>query len=129
MLTGPNVLLALKVAVVAVTVLLAASLVAVLRGEFRLHGRINLAFFALTATALVAFEVVIRLLDPAIFDYFDEGQRQRLRVHLCFAVPSALLLPVMLYTGLRRRRRAHLTLAAVFGVLWVGTFISGVFYL
>ena len=45
------------------------------------------------------------------------------------SLPAAALLPVMLYTGLGRRPAVHLTLAAVFGVLWVGTFVTGVFYL
>ena len=44
-------------------------------------------------------------------------------------MPSALLMPVMLYTGLTHRRRAHLALAVVFGVLWSGTFVTGVFFL
>jgi hypothetical protein len=35
----------------------------------------------------------------------------------------------MLFTGWRHKRKAHLTLAAVFAVLWTGTFITGVFFL
>lgn len=131
MLTGPVVILALKVAVAAVTVLLLASLVAVARGQYRLHGRINVVFFTLTLAALLAFELVIRVIDPAVFDYISasEDLRQALNVHLCFAVPSALLMPAMLYTGLRRHRRVHLVLAALFGLLWIGTFVTGVFFL
>ncbi len=131
MLTGPNVILALKVAVSAVTVLLAASLLALLRGNYRLHGRINIAFFILTVTALVAFEGIIRVIQPETFDYIAQRPeiRQALEVHLYFAVPSALLMIPMLVTGLTHRRRLHLTLAAIFGVLWVGTFITGVFFL
>lgn len=131
MLTGPHVLLALKVAVGAVSVLLVASLVALARGKVRLHGRINIAFFALTMTALVAFEAVLRITHPGILDDFlaDEGWFARLRVHLCFAVPSAVLMPAMLFTGLTRRRRLHIALGIVFGVLWTLTFITGVFFL
>ena len=55
--------------------------------------------------------------------------RRSLNIHLCFAVPSALLMPVMLYTGLTRKRTAHILLAYVFGVLWTGTFLTGVFFL
>jgi len=129
--TGPDVILALKVAVATVSVLLLASLVALWRGDVRLHGRINLAFFALTVAALVAFEVVIRVVDPRLFAYIygDPALLATLRLHLCFAVPSALLMPVMLYTGLTRRRRLHLILAAVFGILWTATFITGIFFL
>ena len=130
-LSGPNVILGLKVAVGAVTLLLLASLIALALGKVRLHGRINLAFFVLTVTALIVFEVVIRLLNPDAFGYVNRypGLRYALNVHLCFAVPSALLMPAMLYTGLSHRRTAHLVLAFVFGVLWTGTFITGVFFL
>jgi len=130
-LSGPHVILGLKVAVIAVTGLLLAALVALAFGKIRLHGRINLVFFILTVTALLAFEVVIRLLNPTAFAYIDAepGLRRALNIHLCFSVPSALLMPLMLYTGLTRRRTLHLALAIVFGVLWVGTFVTGVFFL
>jgi hypothetical protein len=128
-LTGWNVILALKVAVVAVTVLLSLSLVALLRGQYRLHGRINMVFFALTLSALVGLELLLRVVDPQLFDYFDEDTRRALTVHLSFSVPSALLLPAMLFTGLTHRRTVHLRLAVLFAVLWVGTFVTGVFFL
>jgi uncharacterized membrane protein YozB (DUF420 family) len=132
MLTGPNVILALRVAVAAVTCLLLAALVAVARGNYRLHGRINTAFFALTLTALLSLELVVRVLAPHVFDeYFETypARRLALDVHLCFAVPAAVLLPFMLLTGRGHRRSWHLRLAAVFGVLWLGTFITGIFFL
>jgi uncharacterized membrane protein YozB (DUF420 family) len=132
MLTGPNVILALRVAVAAVTVLLAAALVAVARGRVRLHGRINLAFFVLTLTALLGLEVVVRFVSPGVFDeYFAAypARKLALSVHLCFAVPAAVVLPFMLYTGLSHRRTWHLTLAVVFGFLWLGTFLTGTFFL
>jgi uncharacterized membrane protein YozB (DUF420 family) len=130
-LTGPNVILGLKIAVGAVTVLLLASLTAVAFGKVRLHGRINIVFFALTVTALLAFEIIIRVLNPRAFDYInaDAPLRFALNVHLCFSIPSALLMPAMLYTGLTHRRTLHLTLAGVFGAFWAGTFITGVFFL
>jgi uncharacterized membrane protein YozB (DUF420 family) len=132
-LTGPNVIVALQVAVAAVTVLLMASLVALVRGRYRLHGRINLTFFVLTFTALVLFEGVIRLVKPDVFAYLDkpenEGLRRALNVHLCFSVPAALLMPVMLFTGMSRRGRVHVTLSVLFVVLWSGTFVTGVFFL
>jgi hypothetical protein len=126
-LTGPNIILTLKIAVAAVTVLLAASLVAVARGQYRLHGRINLAFFILTLAAVLGLEVIIRFVDPSTFDYLRN--KPELTIHLCFAVPSALLMPAMLYTGLTRRRKIHLTLACLFGACWAGTFITGIFFL
>jgi uncharacterized membrane protein YozB (DUF420 family) len=130
--SGPNVILALRVAVAAVTVLFAVSLVAVARGRIRLHGRINLAFFILTLTALLGLELVARVLSPGIFaEYFAAypERRQALNVHLGFALPAAVLLPFMLVTGLRRRRTWHLTIAVLFGMLWLGTFITGTFFL
>jgi uncharacterized membrane protein YozB (DUF420 family) len=128
---GQIVILSLKIAVAAVSVLLAASLVALLRGNQRLHGRINIVFFALTTTALIVFEGLIRLYDQAMFDTdnFGDDFKQALSVHLCFSIPSALLMPVMLFTGLRHYRAIHLVLAFVFGVLWVGTFVTGIFFL
>jgi len=130
-LTGPLVILGLKIAVGAVTVLLLASLVALSFGNYRLHGRINLAFFVLTVAALVGFEVIIRFLNPSIFDYIDTNPelRNALSIHLWFSVPSALLMPVMLYTGLKGHRTIHLGLAFVFAILWAGTFITGIFFL
>jgi hypothetical protein len=38
-------------------------------------------------------------------------------------------MPVMLFTGLTHRRRWHLTLAAIFAILWIGTVVTGVFFL
>jgi uncharacterized membrane protein YozB (DUF420 family) len=130
-LTGPNVILALKVAVVVVTLLLVASLVALSRGQVRLHGRINLAFFALTMVALLVFEVLIRFVDRRLFDYIYSNPEllRTLRTHLCFAIPSAILMPIMLFTGLTRRRTLHLIFAVIFGLLWTATFITGVFFL
>src|SRR5262249_5807026 len=120
-----------KIAVAAVTILLLASLVALARGNYRLHGRINLAFFTLTLVALLGFELIIRVIEPRIFDYINvhEQLREALNIHLCFAIPSALLMPAMLYTGLSHRRGPHLVLACVFGILWVGTFVTGIFFL
>jgi uncharacterized membrane protein YozB (DUF420 family) len=130
-LTGPNVILALKVAVAAVTVLLLASLVALSRGQYRLHGRINLAFFTLTLAAVLGLELVVRVISPNVFEYIgkDPELYRALNIHLCFSVPSALLMPAMLYTGLTHRRTIHLRLAFVFGILWAGTFVTGIFFL
>jgi uncharacterized membrane protein YozB (DUF420 family) len=130
-LTGPNIILALKIAVGLVTVILLAALLALRRGDYRLHGRLNLAFFILTLAAVLGFELVIRVLRPEVFDYikYNEDLNQALRVHLCFSVPALLLMPAMLYTGLTHHRKAHLTLAALFAVAWSGTFITGIFFL
>lgn len=132
MLTGPNVILALRLAVAAVTVLFVASLLALARGNTRLHGRINTAFFVLTLVALLGLEVITRVLSPTLFqDYFREFPERRLalRVHLCFSLPAAVLLPFMLATGRSHRRRRHIALAVVFSALWLGTFVTGIFFL
>jgi uncharacterized membrane protein YozB (DUF420 family) len=125
------VILILKVAVITVTVLLAASLVAVWRGNYRLHGQINLVFFVLTMMALIGLEVGARILNPEMFaDYFERKNAQgELRIHLSFSLPAACLLPLMLYTGWRRQRRLHLILGWIFLGFWIGTFITGIFFL
>jgi hypothetical protein len=38
-------------------------------------------------------------------------------------------MPVMLFTGPRHYRVPHLVLAVVIGLLWIGTFVTGVFFL
>jgi hypothetical protein len=129
MLTGPNVILALKIAVGAVTVLLLASLVALALGRPQLHGRINTVFLILTLTALVGLEVIVRVVKPDIFDYFTDEMRMSLWIHLGFSIPAALLLPIMLWTGRSYRTTLHFYLGLVFLVLWSGTFITGIFFL
>jgi hypothetical protein len=130
-LSGHHVVLVLKGAVLAVTVLFLLSLVALARGQYRLHGRINRVFFVLTAAALLGLEIVARLVNPNVFDYFenDPGLKRALSVHLCFSLPATLLMPLMLFTGSTHRRNLHLTLAAVFAVLWTGTLVTGIFFL
>jgi hypothetical protein len=125
------IILILKIAVATVTVLLLGSLVALARGRYRLHGRINTAFFVLTLTALIGLEFIARLISPELFrEYLEQHDAQdALRVHLCFSVPAALLLTVMLFTGTRHLRNLHIGLGVVFLILWTGTFITGLFYL
>jgi len=131
MLSAGTTILALKIAVIGVTALLLGSLWALARGNYRLHGNINKVFFLLTLSALLGLEVVARILSPDMFnDYFTRtGAWNALAVHLGFAIPAAVLLPLMLYTGMRHKRQAHVALAMVFVVLWTGTFITGVFFL
>lgn len=126
-MTGPTVILTLKVLVSTVTVLLLASLAALAAGRPRLHGRINIVFFTLTMTTVLSFEVVLSFLQPELRDYFN--RLPYMRIHLFFSISTTVLMPVMLFTGLTRRRRVHLTLGIVFGLLWLGTFITGVFFL
>jgi hypothetical protein len=127
--TGGQVILALKVAVSAVTILLAASAIALVRGNIRLHGRINIVFFALTMIAVVSLEVIVRVINPDIFSYLDESAKRGLMIHLCFSIPSAIVLPVMLFTGLSHRRWLHIALGTLFAILWTGTVITGLFFL
>ena len=131
MLTPWNIILTLKIAVVAVTVLLLSSLVALAAGRQKMHGRINIAFFMLTLITLIGLEGVTRLIDPERFSRYlqQTDSASALSVHLTFSIPAALVLPFMLYTGLTHKRRIHLTLAVIFSILWIGTFITGVFFL
>jgi hypothetical protein len=124
---GSDIILTLKVLVTAVTVLLIASVVALVLRRPRLHGRINTVFFVLTLATVLGFELLLQFVD--VKSTFDDATRESLRVHLRFAIPSALLLPAMLFTGRTRRKNLHLVLAALFTACWIGTFITGVFFL
>lgn len=128
MINGPAVILVLKVAVTAVTVLLGASLVALRLKKIRLHGVINTVAFGLTYGALMGLELLTRLIQPDVFAFIQENpdSMTRLRWHLGFAIPAALLMPVMMLTGYRGIRRVHMGLACVFGILWIGTWLTGV---
>jgi len=130
-LTAENVLLGLKIAVATVTVLLLCSMTALALGRYRLHGRINLVFFILVLVALLGFEVTAHVLKPGMLQDFLSKQDalDSLYIHLGFSVPSALVLPVMLYTGLKRHRKLHISLGILFLVLWSGTFVTGIFFL
>ncbi len=135
MLFGSYVILTLKVAVAVVSVLFVSSLVALLMGRYRLHGRINLVFAALTLIAVLGLEVVSRVVypwvsgsDQDLFSYFDAPTRTALRIHLAFSVPAALVLLVMLTTGLLHRRRLHVVAGVLFTLLWAGTFVTGIFF-
>src|SRR5262249_40276676 len=94
-LNGPNVILILKIAVLGVTCLFLSSLIALSRRNYRLHGRINMCFFVLTSCALLGLEVVARLIDPTLFDYFEHDPQLKriLTIHLCFSLPSAAMMP------------------------------------
>lgn len=128
-MTPGTAILTLKILVAAVTVVLAASLVALALGRPRWHGRINVVFFILTVTTLLGFEVLIRMINPELTAGFSVQQHEALNVHLRFAVPSAILLPIMLFTGLRKYKKTHRTVAVGFLILWIGTFVTGVFFL
>lgn len=126
--SGPVVILTLKVLVSAVTALLLVAVWAIATGRTRLHGRLNTAFFVLTLTTVLGFELLLRL-GVDVREGFSPDAREALRIHLMFAIPSAILLPVMMWSGAKRRRRIHLPTACVFSLLWLGTFITGVFFL
>lgn len=128
MLTGPQIILMLKVLVVAVSLLFAAAVVAISLGKKKLHGRINTAFFLLTMTTVVGFELLLRFFVDVSATFSDEA-RQALRIHLYFAIPSAVLLPVMMFLGLKKWVKLHVACGLLFTLLWIGTFVTGVFFL
>lgn len=129
MFTPGNVILVLKIAVGLVTVLFAASLVALALKQPRWHGRINTVFFILTLTAVLGLEVIIRFLNPELTAEFTPEAKDALRLHLYFSIPAAICLPAMLYTGKKRLLRYHIPCAVVFTILWFGTFVTGMFFL
>jgi hypothetical protein len=128
MFTPDVVIPILKVAVGAVTLLLLASLAALATGKKRLHGKINVVFFALTMLAVLGLEIIIRFVNPEFTAGFSPDDRQALNIHLGFSIPAAVLLPAMLYSG-KTHRSWHVPLAVVFSVLWAGTFVTGIFFL
>jgi hypothetical protein len=130
-LTAENLILTLKVAVAAVTLLLLASLAALARGRYRLHGWLNRVVFGLTLAALLGLEGAARFAIPDLIrDFFDRTDAWgALYVHLCFSLPAAVALCVMLYTGLSHRRAVHVPLGIGFLALWTGTVITGLFFL
>jgi hypothetical protein len=88
-------------------------------------------FFVLTLAALFLFEIVVRMIDPVLFSglWKNAVLAKSLKIHLCFAVPSAFLMGIMLFTGLRKFRVLHRRVAIVFLVCWIGTFYTGIFWL
>jgi hypothetical protein len=104
-------------------------LLALVRGNYRLHGRLNLGFMILTLIAVFGLEFLIRVYDPEMFRYFDPATQRIMAIHLCFSVPATVLLPAMYFTGRSGRRRVHLMLATLFLICWIGTFITGIFFL
>ena len=131
MLTPTLVILSLKTAVTAVTILLCLSLIALYRGNVSLHGKINMVFFILTLGALFIFEVVTRMLDPMLFQsiWKDADLSAKLRIHLMFALPSAILMGVMLFTGVKHKAVLHKRISWLFLICWTGTFLTGIFWL
>lgn len=129
MLSGPNVILTLQIAVGLVTVIFAAALVAIALGRQRLHGRLNIAFFILTLGAVLGLEFLIRFVDPTMFEYFTAEDRRMMTWHLSFSIPSTILLPIMLLSGLTHRRKLHILLGTLFLACWIGTFVTGIFFL
>lgn len=127
-MSGPAIILTLKVLVSVVTVLFAAAVWAIATKRKKLHGRINTVFFVLTLTTVVGFELLLRL-QGNVTEHFSAAQRQALLIHLCFAVPSAVLLLVMMGSVLLKWKRFHVACGVLFTVLWLGTFVTGVFFL
>src|SRR6185369_8080898 len=129
MLTGPDVILILKIAVGLTTFLLVCSLLALALRRPKVHGWINFTVAVLVFVAVLGFEVVLRFLGVDVTSHMDEAARYALSVHLCFSIPLLPALVIMLLTGRNRWIRLHLTSAVVFIVLWMGMFVTGIFYL
>lgn len=127
-LTPANVILGLKIAVGAVSLIFLASTLSIILKKKKLHGLLNTIFFVLTMTAVIAFEVIIRFILPDLTAQFSPEARRVLGIHLFFSIPSALLLPVMLWTG-KKHHRWHVPLAVVFSTVWFGAAVTGIFFL
>jgi hypothetical protein len=127
-LSGPDIILTLKVLVSIVTALFAAAVGAIATGRKKLHGRINTAFFALTLTTVVGFEGLLRL-QGNVTEHFTTDEKRALFIHLWFAVPSVLLLLLMMGSAVLKWKRFHVACGILFSLFWVGTFVTGVFFL
>jgi hypothetical protein len=127
--TGPQVILGLKVAVALVTALLIASAVALALKKPRLHGILNSLLTILTLAAVVIFEVIIRLMGVDVKAHMNEDARFALKIHLCFVIPLTPILLWMLISGWKRRIKMHLAVSVLFLTLWIGMFITGMFFL
>jgi len=129
MITGPQVILLLKCAVGLVTILLIASGIALGRRNYRLHGLINTWMASLTLITVMGFELLVRVVGINVTEKWDDSTKFALKVHLCFVIPLVPILVFMLITGWGRRRKMHLSISVVFLILWVGMFITGMFFL
>ena len=129
MLTGPQVILGLKLAVCLVTVMLIASGVALGRRQYRLHGLINTWMASLTLITVMGFELLVRVVGIKVTEGWDDNTRFALKVHLCFVIPLVPVLVFMLITGWQGRRKMHLSISVLFLILWMGMFITGMFFL
>jgi hypothetical protein len=129
MLTGPTVILLLKFAVGLTTSLLVCSLIALALRRPKVHGWINFTVALLVFVVVLGFELALRFLGINVTSHMDETARYALNVHLCFSIPLLPALVMMLVTGRNRWIRWHLASAVVFVVLWMGMFVTGMFYL
>jgi len=129
MLTGPQVILLLKCAVGLVTILLIASGIALTKRKYRLHGVINTWMASLTLLTVMGFELLVRVVGIKVTDGWDDSTKFALKVHLCFVIPLVPILVFMLITGWKHRVRMHLSISVLFLILWVGMFITGMFFL
>lgn len=129
MITGPQVILCLKVAVALVTAMLMASAIALAMKKPRLHGILNSILTLLTLLTVILFEVIIRFMGVDVKAHMNEDARFALKVHLCFVIPLTPFLIWMLISGWKRRIKMHLAVSVIFLVLWIGMFITGMFFL
>jgi uncharacterized membrane protein YozB (DUF420 family) len=129
MLTGPQVILLLKCAVGLVTILLIASGIALAKRKYRLHGVINTWMASLTLLTVMGFELLVRVVGIKVTDGWDDNTKFALKVHLCFVIPLVPILVFMLITGWQNRIKMHLSISVLFLILWVGMFITGMFFL
>jgi hypothetical protein len=129
MITGPSVILGLKVAVALVTLILIASAIALVVKKPRLHGILNTLMTLLTLAAVVIFEVIIRFMGVDVKEHMNDDAKAALKIHLCFVIPLTPFLIWMLISGWKRRIKMHLAVSVIFLTLWIGMFITGMFFL
>jgi uncharacterized membrane protein YozB (DUF420 family) len=95
------------VGLIALLPVLAWSIAAVRRGDYRLHKKLQLFIAAALAAAIVVFEIDVRLvsdwkLRAAASPHWPRGVLAALAVHLVFAVSTFVLLVWVLWEALTR---------------------------
>ena len=84
---------------------------------------------ALTLLTVLGFELLLRVVGIKVTEGWDDYAKTALKIHLCFVIPLVPILVFMLVTGWRGQRKMHLGVSVIFLILWIGMFVTGMFFL
>ncbi len=123
----PRTLLLLRVIEVVVginTVIFSCGIVCAIRGRIALHKKLNL--FAFITTMLGVVGLVVSLLLG--WEYHSLTTPSRMLIHRSFSTPLLVTLCLSAYFGIRGDHRNHLRWIKPTIPLWLGTFITAVWF-